>query len=100
MGVETFFASGATPGVLRRRAFDGVARHALLAPVEALVTEKAGASVFTVVDNKAKKIPIKTGFNDGTNVEVVSGLEPAQTVILIGKRALSEGQAVQVGEAK
>src|SRR5436309_10159975 len=68
--------------------------NALLAPVEALVTEKAGASVFTVVDNKAKKIPVKTGFNDGTNVEVVSGLEPAQTVILMGKRAWGEGQAV------
>src|SRR5947207_10666926 len=46
---------------------------ALLVPVEALVTERAGASVFMVVDNKAKKIPVKTGFNDGANVEIVSG---------------------------
>ncbi len=43
---------------------------ALLAPVEAVVTERAGASVFTVVENKARKTPIKTGFNDGANVEI------------------------------
>src|SRR5213592_3379678 len=51
---------------------------ALLVPVEALVAERAGASVFTVVDNKAKKIPVKTGFNDGANVEIVSGVKADQ----------------------
>src|SRR5438552_9403760 len=69
---------------------------ALLVPVEALVAERAGASVFTVVDNKAKKIPVKTGFNDGANVEIVSGVKPDQALILVGKRTLGDGQAVQV----
>src|SRR5881394_496722 len=69
---------------------------ALLVPVEALVTERAGASIFTVVDAKAKKIPVKTGFNDGANVEIVSGIKPDQPVILVGKRTLGDGQAVQV----
>src|SRR5713101_6544832 len=40
---------------------------ALLVPVEALVAEKAGAFVFTVMDNTAKKIRVQSGFNDGTN---------------------------------
>jgi len=73
---------------------------ALLVPVEALVTERAGASVFAVVDAKAKKIPVKTGFNDGSNVEIVSGLKPDQPLILVGKRPLSDGQAVKVSEGK
>ncbi len=69
---------------------------ALLLPVEALVTERAGASVFMVVDAKAKKIPVKTGFNDGTNIEIIGGVKPDQAVILVGKRALGDGQSVQV----
>jgi membrane fusion protein (multidrug efflux system) len=72
----------------------------LLLPVEGLVMEKANAFVFTVVENRAKKIPIKTGFNDGTNVEIISGLTPAERVILAGKQALSDGQLVKVVEGK
>src|SRR3989449_6351573 len=71
---------------------------ALLVPVEALVTERAGASVFTVVGAKAKKIPVKIGFNDGAYVEIVSGVKADQPVILVGKRLLSDGQAVKVSE--
>ena len=71
----------------------------LLVPVEALVVERAGAFVFTIVDNKAGKTPVKTGFNDGVNVEIVSGVRPDQPVILVGKRSLSDGQPVKA-EAK
>jgi RND family efflux transporter MFP subunit len=70
---------------------------ALLVPVEAVVIEKANAFAFTVVDNKAKKLPVKVGFNDGTNVEIVGGLEPGQPTILVGKRSLVDGQPVAIG---
>src|SRR5439155_7971981 len=73
---------------------------ALLVPVEALVTEKAGAFILTVVDNKAKRTPVKTGFTDGANVEIVGGIKPDQPVILVGKRTLADGQPVSVMEAK
>src|SRR6266446_1350628 len=75
-------------------------QDALLVPVEGLVVEKAGAFVFMVVGNKAKRTPVKTGFNDGANVEIVGGVKSDQPVILVGKRALSDGQAVTVSEAK
>src|SRR6266536_1948411 len=73
---------------------------ALLVPVDALVVERAGAFVFTVNDNKAKKTRVQTGFNDGTNVEIVSGGRPEQPVILVGKRVVSDGQAVTASEGK
>ena len=72
----------------------------LLLPVEALVQEKAGASVFTLAGNKARKIPVKTGFNDGQHVEILSGLNPDQVIILAGKQPLSDGQAVKPMEAR
>ncbi len=73
---------------------------ALLVPLEAVVTERAGASVFAAVENRARKIPIKIGFNDGANAEIASGLNADQAVILVGKRSLSDGQAIKVMEAK
>jgi membrane fusion protein, multidrug efflux system len=73
---------------------------ALLMPVESLVMEKANAFAYTVDGNKAAKRPIKIGFNDGKNVEVLDGLGATDDVILAaGKLKLNNGQAVQVAAA-
>jgi membrane fusion protein (multidrug efflux system) len=74
--------------------------EALLLPVDALMTEKAGTSVFVLSENRSKKARVQTGFNDGAKVEIVKGLDPNQTVILIGKRGLVDGQPVTVSESK
>jgi RND family efflux transporter MFP subunit len=74
--------------------------EALVVPVDALVSEKAGASVFLLSEGKARKVRVQTGFNDGTNAEIVSGVSGGQPLILVGKRALADGQAVQVGGTK
>jgi len=74
--------------------------NALLVPVQALAIEKAGTSVFTIADGKAKKTPVQVGFNDGTNAEITRGIEPGQAVILVGKQTLNDGQAVNAVEAR
>jgi len=71
---------------------------ALLVPVKALLVEKAGASVFTVVDGKAKKTPVQTGFNDGTNAELVGGINSDQAVILLSGQTLNNDQPVTVAK--
>ena len=80
----------------------GVEKHtdALLIPSEALVMEKANAFAFVADGGKAKKTAIKIGFNDGTKVEVLSGLTGSEAVILGGKMALTDGAAVNATEAK
>jgi membrane fusion protein (multidrug efflux system) len=75
-------------------------QDALLIPVQALVVEKAGTSVFTLADGKAKKTPVRTGFNDGINIEILEGAKPDQPVILVGKQTLNDGQSVNPVEAK
>jgi membrane fusion protein (multidrug efflux system) len=75
-------------------------RDVLLAPAAAVLVEKAGTSVFTIAGGKAKKTPVQTGFNDGTNVEIVSGINSDQPMILVGKLGLNDGQAVTPTEAK
>ncbi len=80
----------------------GVEKHtdALRIPVEALVMEKVNAFAFVAESGKAKKTALKIGFNDGANVEVVSGLTGSEAVILVGKMTLADGVAVNVMEAK
>jgi RND family efflux transporter MFP subunit len=80
----------------------GVEQHTetLLVPVESVVVEKTGTSIFTAAEGKAKKIPVKTGFNDGISVEVLEGLGPNEPVILVGKSILANGQSVQIAEGK
>jgi membrane fusion protein, multidrug efflux system len=73
---------------------------ALLMPVDSLVMEKANAFAYTVDGGKAAKHPIKIGFNDGQNVEVLEGMDVRDAVILAGKLKLSNGQPVQVVTAK
>jgi len=80
----------------------GVEKHTdtILIPVEALVMEKANAFVFIAADGKAKKTPIKVGFNDGVKVEATSGLTGNEAVILVGRMTLADGAAIIVTQAQ
>jgi len=72
----------------------------LVLPVDAILVEKTRNSVFTAVDNKAHRVTVKTGFNDGGVVEILEGAKPGDLVILVGKQVLVEGQPVTVTESK
>jgi membrane fusion protein (multidrug efflux system) len=80
----------------------GVEKHteALTLPVEALAMEKLNAFVFVADAGKAKKMAVKIGFNDGTKVEVLSGLAGSEAVVLVGKLALADGAPINAVEAK
>lgn len=80
----------------------GVEKHtdALLISVDALVMEKTNAFAYVAADGKAKKTAIKIGFNDGARVEILSGLDSAAAVIVVGKLALTDGQPINAVETK
>ncbi|MGB6064911.1 MAG: efflux RND transporter periplasmic adaptor subunit [Desulfomonilaceae bacterium] len=73
--------------------------NALLAPVSAVISEKSRNFIFIVDDGKAKLMPVKIGLNDGTNMEILSGMNSDELVILPGKLAPKDGQPVTVKEA-
>lgn len=75
-------------------------KEASLLPVGAVLVEKSGTSVFLLAEGKARKTVVRTGFNDGTKVEILDGIKAGQPVILIGKLILNDGQAVTTSEAK
>lgn len=73
----------------------------LLAPAEAIVSEKASSFVYTLADQtKARKTPVKVGFADGERTEIVSGLAASQAVLVPLKGPLADGQPVKVLEAQ
>lgn len=68
--------------------------NAMLIPVTGLVMEKTNAFIFKHADGKAMKTAITIGFNDGTNVEVLTGLDKDSVVLLPDKVTLTDKQAV------
>ena len=69
-------------------------------PSGAVVMEKANAFVYLADGGKARKTPVKLGFNDGTRAEITAGLSGGETVILAGKLPLTDGAAINVVEAR
>jgi membrane fusion protein (multidrug efflux system) len=70
--------------------------NAMLIPVTGLVMEKTNAFVFKHADGKAVKTSITIGFNDGANVEVLTGVDKDSTVLLPDKVTLTDKQDVKV----
>lgn len=69
--------------------------QALALPPAALVSGNTGTSVFVVEGGTAKLVPVKTGLDDGTWVEVTEGLQQNMEVVVVGKTGLTDGQAVR-----
>ncbi len=70
-------------------------------PDSAIVTADDGSKSVMVVgsDGEAHRKPVTLGIDDGSNVQVVSGLAPADLVITGGAYALDEGTRVKIGPA-
>jgi len=75
-------------------------RAEYLVPADAVKVEKSGSFAFILDGAKARRTAVRTGFNDGAHVEVTEGLSSDESVILLGKLALNDGQSVNAVEAK
>ncbi len=70
-------------------------KQALALPPAALIPEGTGKAVFVVERDRARKMPVKTGLDDGVWVEITAGLMEDLDVVVVGKTGLSDGQPVQ-----
>lgn len=73
---------------------------ALLVRTDALALEKAGAFVFRVENGLCRKTTVKTGFQDGSLTEVVSGLAEESVLVVPAKTAPADGTPVRTEEAR
>ena len=72
--------------------------NTLVLPPAAIVSGKTRdeKSVFVVEQGTVRKVPIRTGIDDGVWVEVAEGLTGEEEIVVVGKSGLVEGQAVRV----
>lgn len=69
--------------------------NALALPPAALANDKGGKSVFIVEEGLAKRVPVKTGLDDGVWIEITEGLQEGMEVVVVGKSGLTDGQPVR-----
>lgn len=65
-------------------------------PKSAVIAEDLAQSVYVVKDSLAFKKNIQTGYTNGTNVEVIDGLEDGEIVVTIGQASLQDSSKVNV----
>lgn len=69
---------------------------AVIVPLEALVTTPKGQVVFVVEDGKAIARAVKTGIEADNRIQLVSGVQPGDKVIIAGNEKLKSGVAVSL----
>lgn len=83
-------------GAEARVRFAARAGKVLTIPDDALVVGAGGTFAFIAKDGKAKRVPIKTGVDDGARVEVRQGLSAEDDVIVGGGGLLDDGAPVEI----
>ncbi len=71
---------------------------ALMIPTEALIPEIQGQKVYKVHRGQATPQPVETGIRTADKIQVLSGLQPRDTVITAGLLQLRPGASVQITE--
>jgi RND family efflux transporter MFP subunit len=70
--------------------------HAVTIPANTLIFRSAGLQVGVVRNGRAQLVPITIGRDYGATVEVVSGLTPADAVVINPSDSLISGQPVRI----
>lgn len=87
------------PGLFVRASITTEERpDALLIPKSAVVYEGGSQYVFTVRQGRAKRLPLDAGFENQTSIEVRSGLEEGDSVVVLGQSGLKDKSPLKIVE--
>ncbi len=70
--------------------------NALKVPIKAITEGDEGKVVFLAVNGTAIIRPVKLGISDGVDVEVISGVNPGDEVIIEGNLGLEDGDRIVI----
>ena len=74
--------------------------RSLVVPANALLFRREGLQVGIVRDGKAELVRVTPGHDYGDSMEILSGLQPTDDVILSPSDSLTTGTPVQIGASK
>ena len=85
------------PGMfVRVRVIVGERANALMVPEESIVPQGESFHVYRVVDDVARRVPVKIGVRRDAQVEILDGLAAGDQVVTAGMRLTRDGQPVRV----
>lgn len=71
-------------------------QDAMLIPKNAVLSEDGVNSVYVIKDNLAFRKNIQTGYVNGSNIEILEGVDSGESVVTIGQSSLQDSALVQV----
>ena len=85
------------PGMFTRiRIVYDTRQNTLLVPKEAIINEDGVNSVFLIDNRMSFKREVKTGYANGSRIEIVSGLKDGDSIVTIGQSSLKDSSRVQI----
>jgi RND family efflux transporter MFP subunit len=85
---------GALPGQLCRISFATEKHRRLMIPFAAVRHENEGSYVFLVADNKARRVNILTGLQNGEHIEVLENIKAGDSLVINGFFGLKDNKEV------
>lgn len=87
------------PGMLAKCSLPiGPTKRATLIPKDALVLGQVGSQVKQITEGKVRTASVKLGISQGSNVEVLEGIQPGDLVAVFGNERLRDGESVRIGK--
>jgi membrane fusion protein (multidrug efflux system) len=74
----------------------GETEHSLLVPAEALIPDFEATFVFVVVNGRAERREVRTGMRTASRVQILTGLDPGDAIVISGLQQLRHGSSVVV----
>ncbi|MCK9911812.1 hypothetical protein MXD81_21840, partial [Microbacteriaceae bacterium K1510] len=71
-------------------------RKAIVVPREAVISTNQQNYLYVVEDDKAKQVKVEVGESDGKRMEILSGLNGGEQVVVKGQNTLSPGSPVAI----
>lgn len=89
------------PGMFARlKVLMKTVNDAVIVPAEALVSTPKGEMVFVLEDGKAVGRLVETGIEEANRIQIVTGVQPGDKVIVAGNEKLKDGTAVSISGAE
>lgn len=86
----------AKAGMVASIEMKGNPRKAVVVPREAVITKGQESYVFVVAENKAKQVKVTAGESDGERVEILTGLQGGEDVVVQGQNTLVADSTVAI----
>jgi membrane fusion protein (multidrug efflux system) len=71
---------------------------AIVVPSQAIIPQARGKKVYVLDNGTAKSVDVTTGLRDSANVQILTGLNPGDTVLVTGLLSLKPDAKVKLGK--